>query len=323
MYSPIQSLYLKGDEGNPLPDVWDSFKAKGIQFLRGQLVLICAGPGTGKSALILAYAMLARVPTLYMSADSGAFTQLTRMLSIITGCSQDEAKRLVRAGDLGSASAELQDFPIRFVYSATPTLDNIENAMMAYEEVYGDFPALVVIDNITNVEGVSEESDNQAQGLEALMDYFHSMGRETTACVVGLHHVTGQHNDGSKPIPLSGIKQQIGRVPEMVLTLHKIISEFGADSLRVSYVKNRNGRQDASGESWVELEFLGETMQIRDPYMSPTADDSGLGLDTEQEYDDHTEAAGSDEPDAPADPWGADQDQADLMEPPEDRPGDW
>lgn len=263
MYTPIQSLRIKGNAGDPLADVWDSLAARGTRFLRGLLALVCAGPGTGKSAFILTYALKARVPTLYFSADSDAFTQLSRSLSILTGWSMEDSSAAVRDGDLGEAGEEFSGIPIRFNYSASPSLDEIENSMAAYEEVYGDFPTLVVIDNVTNVRSGAED-DDPFSGLEALMDYLHEMARRTGACVVGLHHVTGQHNNGDRPIPLSGVKGQIARVPEMVLTLHRVSDEFGPDTLRVSTVKNRYAKPDPTGQDYVELEFDGDHMQIRD-----------------------------------------------------------
>ncbi|ANU79399.1 DnaB-like dsDNA helicase [Mycobacterium phage BuzzBuzz] len=269
MYTPLQSLYIKGSAGDPLPTVWNALEVKGTRFLRGQLALVCAGPGTGKSAFVLTYALLAQVPTLYFSADSDAFTQLSRSLSILTGWSMEKSARAVREGDLGEAEDEFRDIPIRFNYNASPSLDQIEASMMSYEEVYGDFPALVVIDNVTNVRTGSDEDDPFA-GLESLMDYLHDMARSTSACVVGLHHVTGGYNDADKAIPLSGVKGQISRVPEMILTLHRVSEQFGSDSLRVSTVKNRGGRSDPSGLDYAELEFIGDTMQIRDFSTSTT-----------------------------------------------------
>ncbi|BBX09459.1 DnaB-like helicase C-terminal domain-containing protein [Mycolicibacterium aichiense] len=264
MYTPRQSLYIRGTAGDPLPQVWDALAAKGTVFRRGQLVLVCAGPGTGKSALILAYAIKAKVPTLYFSADSDAFTQLTRSVQVLTGWDTEHANRAVRNEDIGDVAAQLDELPIRFNYKASPSLDVIEDSLQAYDALYEDFPALIVVDNITNVRTESGDGDDPFSGLEALMDYLHEMGRETGSCVIGLHHVTGQHNDGNKPIPLSGIKGQIGRVPEMVLTLHRLSDGYGSDQLNVSTVKNRGGKSDASGQDFASLEFVGETMQITD-----------------------------------------------------------
>lgn len=265
MYSLRQSLWIKGAAGDPLPPVWEALEAKGTRFLRGQLGLICAAPGIGKSGLILTYALKARVPLLYFSADSDSYTQLTRSLSILTGWSMEKSARAVRDGDLGEAVAEFEGLPIRFNYSASPSLDQIETSMLSYEEVYGDFPSMVVIDNITNVRGIGGDEDDPFAGLEAMMDYLHDMARQTAACVVGLHHVQGKYNDGNIPIPLGGVKGQITRVPELILTLHRIQSEFGSDRLNVSTVKNRANKADPSGLDFASLDFCGDTMQIRDP----------------------------------------------------------
>ncbi|QGJ94833.1 DnaB-like dsDNA helicase [Mycobacterium phage Blinn1] len=265
MYTPRQSLYIRGTAGDPLPPVWQSLAQKGTEFRRGQLVLVCAGPGTGKSAFVLAYALKSRVPALYFSADSDAFTQLSRSVSILSGQSLEQSTKAVRDQDIDSDIAnELDNIPIRFNYKASPSLDDIENALAAYDALYEDFPALIVVDNITNVRTDGGDSDDPFSGLESLMDYLHEMGRETGSCVVGLHHVTGQHNNGDSPIPLGGIKGQIGRVPEMVLTLHRTSDGYGPDTLNVSTVKNRGGKSDASGQDFASLEFVGETMQIND-----------------------------------------------------------
>ncbi|WKW87281.1 DnaB-like dsDNA helicase [Mycobacterium phage Chargerpower] len=265
MYTPRQSLYIRGSAGDPLPTVWDALEQKGTQLRRGQLVLVCAGPGTGKSAFVLAYALKSKVPTLYFSADSDAFTQLTRSVSILSGWSLEKSTRAVRNQDIDrEVTDELDPIPIRFNYKASPSLDVIEESLAAYDALYEDFPALIVVDNITNVRTDSSDGDDPFSGLESLMDYLHEMARETGSCVIGLHHVTGQHNDGDKPIPLSGIKGQIGRVPEMVLTLHRVSEGFGPDSLNVSTVKNRGGKSDPSGQDFASLKFIGDTMEISD-----------------------------------------------------------
>lgn len=265
MFSPIQSLHIKGNAGDPLPVVWETLAEKGTRFLRGQLALVCAGPGVGKSAMVLTYAIKAQVPTLYLSADSDAFTQVSRMLSIVTGWDMGTSTRMVRQGQLGEATDQLADLPIRFKYSASPDLREIRRSLLAYEELYDDFPALVVVDNITNVRtGSLENDDDPFSGLEALLDFLHDQARQTQSCIIGLHHVTGKYNDADSVIPMSGIKGQIGRVPELVLTLHKVPEQFGPAELRVSTVKNRSGRADPSGYEYVALDFTPETMQIKD-----------------------------------------------------------
>lgn len=273
MYTLRQSLWIKGSAGDPLPAVWDALDQRGTRFLRGQLGLVCSGPGTGKSALMLAYALKSKVPTLYFSADSDAFTQLSRSVSVLTGWSMSRSTKAVRDEDVSAVAEELAGIPIRFNYKASPSLDSIEESLHAYYALYEDYPALVIIDNITNVR-TDQSDDDPFSGLESLMDYFHVMARETGSCVVGLHHVTGGYNDADKAIPLSGVKGQISRVPELILTMHRISEPMGPDCLRVSTVKNRAGKADPSGQDYAELEFNGDTMSIRD---------FGPKLDTQQQ----------------------------------------
>ncbi len=270
----MQSKRVRGSAGEPLPVVFDSLASRGTAFLRGQLALVAAGPGTGKSAFTLTLALKARVPCLYFSADSDAFVQLTRAISILTGWSLAASSEAVLNDDLGPITEALTGLPIRFNYAASPTLPELERTIEAYEEVYGDYPELIVVDNVTNVRsGMGGDDDGDPfAGLEGLMDYLHTMARETEACVVGLHHVTGGFNDSNKAIPLSGVKGQISRVPELVLTLHKRPGDdFVPDLLCVSTVKNRGGRSDASGQDYAELEFIGDQMAIRDPSVSTFA----------------------------------------------------
>lgn len=251
--------------------VWKALANKGTNFLRGQLGLTAAGPGTGKSGFALTLALvLARehgIPSLYLSADSDAFVQLQRSISILCKCSLAEAAEMILSDNLARVIPTLRGLPIRFTYHASPSLDDIERSIESYDEVYGDYPALVTVDNVTNVrsEMSSEEGDPFA-GLEGLMDYLHGMARETEAVVHGLHHVTSGFNDADKPIPLSGVKGQITRVPELVLTLHKRAGDdWTPDVLGVSTVKNRGGKADPSGQDFVELAFDGPRMAITDP----------------------------------------------------------
>ena len=264
MYSLIQSKRIRGSAGEPLPTVFKALEERGTRFLRGQFVLVAAGAGTGKSAFVLTQALKSKVPTLYFSADSDSFTQLSRSISIAAGCSLVASSKAVLSGNLDDYVESLAGIPIRFNYDASPSLDTIESEVEAYEEVYGEYPAMIVVDNITNVRVGGDSDDDPFSGLEGLNDYLHTMARQTGACVVGLHHVTGPYNDSNKPIPLSGVKGQISRVPEMILTIHKESYDGQPDTLKVSTVKNRGGKADPSGNTFAELQFIGDMMQISD-----------------------------------------------------------
>lgn len=255
---------MRGSSGEPLPTVWESLDAAGTRFLRGQLCLIAAGPGVGKSAFVLSYALKSKVSCLYFSADSDAFVQLSRSLAILGGLDMREASELALAPDHDRIQGMVEDVPIRFSYNPSPSLDYIQTQVRAYEELHGDYPELIIVDNAMDV--VMEGSDvDQSQSLDALMAWLHDLARSTEACVIVLHHVTGPYNDANQPIPLSGVKGQIGRVPELILTLHKSRGEYGEpDEMRVSTVKNRGQKADPSGQTFVPLVFDGYRMRIQD-----------------------------------------------------------
>ncbi|MFF4927430.1 AAA family ATPase [Streptomyces griseofuscus] len=267
MYTLSQSIRAKGDSGEPLPAAYKSMEKAGTRYIRGQLSLTVAGGGTGKSAYTLSRILRAEspIPTIYFSADSSADIQLSRAISILTGTEMTDSMSAVRRNDIGIYAELLDEHPIRFDYAASPTIDDIEDTVSAWYELYGEDAHMVVLDNITNIRGGTQANDEDPfGGLESLMDWANDMARQTGAHVAGLHHTTGPHNDGQSPIPMSGVKGQITRVPALVLTLHKPEE----DVLAVSTVKNRAGKSDASGQTFVSLGFDGNTMQITDDKFS-------------------------------------------------------
>lgn len=263
--------------------MWEALEERGTRFLRGQLALVAAGPGTGKSAFVLNYALKSGVCCLYFSADSDAFVQLSRALAIMGDMGMADAVALARSGAYTTIDSVVGNAPVRFSYDPSPSLEHIETQVHAYEELFGDYPELIVIDNALDV--VIEDAEfDQSQTLDSLMGWLHDMARKTEACVVVLHHVTGPYNDAKCPIPLSGVKGQIGRVPELILTLHRgDMALDGSFDLNVSTVKNRGQRADPSGMDYAELSFHGDKMNITDkeegaypsPYVDPWAEQEG------------------------------------------------
>lgn len=268
MLTLSQSATARGTAGDPLPKVWSQLTDSGTQFLRGQLALIAAGPGTGKSAFVLSYALQAGISTMYFSADSDAYVQLSRSLAILGDMNLTEGQELVLNDNYERINEVVGSVPIRFSYNPSPTLAHIEKLIVAYDELYGDYPELIVVDNALDV--VLHDAEDGTQALDDLMAWLHDLARTTGACVIVLHHVTGPFNDADKPIPLSGVKGQIGRVPELILTLHKHTNEIGPDTLCVSTVKNRGNRADPSGNTYVELDFIGDQMKITDRTVAET-----------------------------------------------------
>ncbi|MFK0231232.1 AAA family ATPase [Streptomyces sp. NPDC090303] len=267
IYSLAQSVLAKGEAGEPLPSPFKGLTRHEVEFRRGEFSLVAAGPGTGKSIFALNLALFGNIPVLYFSADSNAATQLTRSTAIIMDDDIRDVKRKLLRDEFDEYMSPLSKrWWIRFDYDARPGLWDVELKLRAYFETFGIFPHLIVVDNITNVSGDSPAGDasEYALGLESMCEYMADMARQTGAHVLALHHVTGEHSDGLTPIPLSGVKGKIGRVPNLILTLHKEVDGMDCTIINVSDVKNREGFADPSGQTFSSYEFNSKNMRLTD-----------------------------------------------------------
>lgn len=248
-----------GEAGAVLPNPFRRLAREQVDFRRGQLHLIAAGPGVGKSALSLTLAIASKVPTLYFSADSDAATQYERTAAMLSGREIHEIAAMVEAGETRYLDSKLAGLrKLRWCFDSSPTLDQIEAHVKAWAYVYGAFPEMIVVDNVGDISPDVEERGHIA--LESVMDFLADMARQTGACVIALHHLTGEYDDGSQPPPLSALKGKISKKPSLVLNLFR--PEEG--KLGAVIAKNRHGRPDPAGRYRVVLNSDLARMQITD-----------------------------------------------------------
>ncbi|MFI2607705.1 hypothetical protein DR950_36200 [Kitasatospora xanthocidica] len=265
MISLSQAKRVKGAAGEPIPSPFKGLTKMGVEFRRGEFSIVCAGGGTGKSVFAANLSVLPNIPSLYFSADSNAATQLTRATALITGEDIQTLKRKLRTDEFDQYDKVLSDrWWLRFNFDARPTAEDLELHLKSYVEVFGIAPHLVIIDNITNVDGGADSAESYTFGLEGMCEYLNEMARKTHAHVLALHHVTGEFSDGLKPIPQSGVKGKISRVPSLILTIHKEIDGMDSRVLHISPVKNREGFEDSSGETFASYDFNTSTMRLTD-----------------------------------------------------------
>lgn len=267
IYSLVQSARIKGSAGEPIPNPSKALQKLGVEFRRSELSLVAAGPGTGKSLLAMNVALYGSMPVMYWSADSNAATQLSRATAMLTGDDIRDVKKALLEGKFQEYERALSDkWWVRMSYEAMPTPSDMEADLETYYEVFGCHPHLCVVDNITNVDnGGAGDAESFTFGLEGMCEYLSDMARQTESHVMALHHVTGEFSDGLKPIPLSGVKGKIGRVPALILTIHREPDEVGMNRvLNVSSVKNREDVADPSGQTFARLELDSTTLRLKD-----------------------------------------------------------
>jgi replicative DNA helicase len=248
-----------GKAGEPLPTVFQRLEANTIHIRRGQLTLIAAAPGVGKSLMSLKVALGAKVPAYYFSADTDAFTMYLRCAASELGWRMEDIENQVKSGNTKHIDTTLNAATshIRWSFDSSPAYEDIEQELEAFALTYGEWPALIVVDNLRNVFAPDGNTDT-----DGVCQWLKEIASMTGAAVIGLHHVTGSYNNGDVPIPLGGLLGQVGKIPETILTLHRVGSDIAGWTMRVCPVKNRTGKADASGGWVLDLPYEPERMRL-------------------------------------------------------------
>ena len=251
MRSLLQVVGVESPAGKQLPEVLPLLTASSVSFRQAQLHLIAGQPGGGKTLLALWYAVVSKVPGLYISADSDSRTIATRAGAIIMNKPVTDIERIMDS----EASVLLEDAlaegagHIRFSFDPAPSLQDIEEEIEAWIELHGSAPTAVYVDNLMNV---ASASDNEWTALRDAMSAFHYMAREYETAFIVLHHVS-ENEKMSKPnypAPRKALMGKVAALPELVLS---VALDSTANAYRVAVVKNRHGKADPNAEEYVTL----------------------------------------------------------------------
>lgn len=201
--------------------------------------MIVAAPGVGKSIFANYYAAKSGVQTLYLSMDTDAFTTSVRLVAMESGCTLTEAERALTRDEAWAQAQVSKLGNLSLAFPSNPTAQEVAHRLSAYREAKGEYPELLVLDNLQNI-GVG---DDEFGGQVSLLRELQSIAVQTQTAVLVLHHATGEHDNGDAPLPQSGIRGKLSKFPALILTLHR----NGPSSLGVSVVKNRFGPADPTG----------------------------------------------------------------------------
>jgi replicative DNA helicase len=251
MLPMVRALRSRGSEGNPIPTVFQPLAQVGAHLRRGQLVLIAAAPGGMKSAFTLDLVIKSQEPSAYISADTDSSTLARRAVASLTGKTTDEVSVAFDRN-----TPELEGYyrlireklhHISWDFDKTPDLRSVEDMFTGYRYMYASNPNIFVVDNLRNFWGENDPDSGGGGGSEherasEVIETFKQIAAETGACGIVLHHVTGQHESGTSPIPMSGILGKVSKEFRLILTLRRV-----ENMLNISVVKNTSGPADADG----------------------------------------------------------------------------
>ena len=250
------ALAASGTTGQPLPAVFRAFVENDIEIRRGQLTLIASGPGAGKSIVALSIAVRTGVPTLMISPDSDAFTSATRAAAMLTGDPLGHVESAMRMGYDEQYLSFLRTLDnMRWEFEQAPSLAEISDATTAFGHLYGEYPHLIVVDNLGNVYG---DSDDDNVSLKHSVEQLKVLAAESSAAVIALHHLTGEYDSSDRPAPLAALIGKVSKPAAVVLTLFR--GKY--DDIGVCIVKNRFGKADPRGYLRAYLDTDLERMKV-------------------------------------------------------------
>ena len=257
MRSLASALVEVGEGGQPLPAIFSELSVEGADIRMGEMTLIASAPGVGKSLIAVTLAVKANVPTLFFSADTRPFTTGVRIGSLLTGRTIAEVDHAMRNGQKQEYVNLMKNKTphIAWQFKSCPTVKEIEQDVAAFAVKWGDYPHLIVVDNLRNVYSDEDDYTGFRHNIEAL----NILAAETGSAVVVLHHLTGSYDDGQTIPPLSALEGKVSKLPSMVLNLFN----GNRGDIGCAIVKNRYGAANPAGKLYVFFDTDLERVQIR------------------------------------------------------------
>ena len=245
--------------GEPLAPPFQGFQREGMILRRAEVTVIAGTPGAGKSSIALHIAARLKQPTLYFSADTNAHTMAMRLLAMRSKINQSVAEQILKTDPVKAGEILKEYNHLYWSFEPSPTLKDLDEEVSAFETMWGRSPTLIVVDNLMDI---AIDGHEEFAGMRAVMKELKYLARDTNAAVLVLHH-TQEGAQGYPCQPRSALQGKVAQIPAMVLTIGQMI--HGIDTyLCVAPVKNRYGKADPTGATYLTLSFDPAKMHLED-----------------------------------------------------------
>ncbi len=267
MLTAARALVLNSQSGPPLPKVpmLQPLYDAGTTPRKGELIMVVGRPGHQKSGFALAWVEAMGLPTLYFSGDMSPFQASVRIACMRTNRNLEQMELALR---LGSENIDevMGDLPLQFAFGKPITWSDINAELDAYVELWDHFPEVIVFDNLMDFE--AGESDYAAQ--MATLQELDAMKADTGATLMVLHHATDKGPRAAQnphlPPPRSEVKGGLAEKPELSLGVALNPQNL---TFNIATLKQRMGRSDPSGDTFVTLQADPERTQFRPLVLDP------------------------------------------------------
>jgi hypothetical protein len=245
-----------------MPSVFPQLSALQADARRGEIMMIVGQPSAGKSAIALWKAITwtwrDALRGIYFSADVTAKPAAARAVSMLLGdVGTNKAQELLEGGEnrvLGVVD-ELTRRGMEWAFDAEISASNLDLNLLAFEEKWGEYPAYIVVDNLTDVD--TRDDGDEWGTLRATVRDMNYMARETNAACIILQHVS----EDAKEDPVPARKAIMGKVsvkPTIILGT----ARTGGEQKPLGILKNRYGPEDKYGKDVIWVPFNPDTLQF-------------------------------------------------------------
>ncbi len=263
MKSLARVIASRAAVGDPLPIDIPQVQTAGLKIRRGQQLMIAAPPNGGKTLLgqylAIRWARYYNLKVMYFSADTDERTMAYRALSNMLNQRQVESERQIEAEEQAAFDLLQELHNIRWSFVTDLTTEHIEQEVEAFADLFGDYPDVVIVDNVMNVM-VEGKGDDEWGSMRECMKFLHFLSRQINCATLALHHI--REEDRLNPLYPAArrfITGKIAQVPEQIWSLSY---DPNSSELRLAAVKNRNGKSDPNAERWFAVPCNADTMQV-------------------------------------------------------------
>lgn len=269
MLTAARSLALSAKSSPELPHIpeLEALYKKGCRPRRGNVIMIAGRSGSQKSGFALWLSLRWNLPTLYLSADMSSWQASVRLACSKLAMTTDEVEQLWANGgrDRELVVNALADVNVTFSFG-TITYQGVDDELEAYLELHDEYPQVIVVDNLMDVEGAEADYSIQME----VMQWVTELSRETGATVLVLHHASDKSWDAKSdpwsPPSRTEVKGGMSEKPELSLS---VALEPQANAFRIAVIKQRMGPSDPTARDFAVLTADPETTRFL-KYTQPT-----------------------------------------------------
>lgn len=250
MLNPARALMRsRTDGGREFPKVgaFRDLYTLGWKPRYGEMTMVTGRSGSSKSTFGLYFAQASGLKTLYFSGDMSAFQASVKLACATHHTDIDSMVGLLEGEGCEGILAALPT-NIDFAFGEI-TFAGINRMLDAYVELHNEYPDLIVVDNLMDIQGCLEY-DGQMKAMQEL----HNLNREVGCAVWVMAHATDKGAMGRgtphEPAPRSEIKNGMSEKPETILSL---ALNPHTSELNVAVVKSRLSKSDPSGRQFVAI----------------------------------------------------------------------